>query len=272
MVCNFCSEFARIPVRELRSSPCINHVHKTVIWTVRFWCNQSSPLHFIGEIGGTQAILSNAVGHDVNVKTKLSGMCVAVLCAFPVALIPCAAALADESAAHLAIENPAELSKDEASALYRALKKQMDRGYATAHLDQLMNYQSWPLYNDAPYISATHGQRYVNSYANRMAHNYGTLTAGDVMPRGSVLAKDSMTVTDEGKVYPGALFVMEKLPEGASPETADWRYIMVMPDGSLFGDTMGDRADSVAYCHRCHEVAADRDYTFFVPEEYRTEK
>ncbi|WP_170603136.1 cytochrome P460 family protein [Ruegeria arenilitoris] len=171
--------------------------------------------------------------------------------------------------AHLAIENPADLSKEDALEHYMSLSRRMDRGYAAAQLDLLLNYQAWPLFNDAPYISATHGQRYVNSYANRMAHNYGTLQEGEVLPVGSVLAKDSMTVTDEGHVHPGAMFVMEKLAAGASPDTADWRYIMVMPDGSLFGDTMGSRAEAVAYCHDCHEAVADRDYTFYVPEEYR---
>ncbi|SDX45667.1 Cytochrome P460 [Ruegeria halocynthiae] len=173
--------------------------------------------------------------------------------------------------AHLAIENPANLSKEDAQSHYRSLSRRMERGYAAAQLDLLMNYQAWPLFNDAPYISATHGQRYVNSYANRMAHNYGTLQEGEVLPVGSVLAKDSMTVTDEGNVHPGALFVMEKLPAGSNPDTADWRYIMVMPDGSLFGDTMGFRASEVEYCHVCHEAVADRDYTFYVPEEYRVE-
>lgn len=171
--------------------------------------------------------------------------------------------------AHLAIENPAELSKDEAQAHYRSLKRRMSRGYAAAQLDVIRNYQSWPLFNDAPYISATHGQRFVNSYANRMAFNYGTLQDGETLPAGSVLAKDSMTVTDEGRVHPGAMFVMEKLPQGTNPETADWRYIMVLPDGSLFGDTLGARAGAVAYCHECHEQVADRDYTFFVPEEFQ---
>lgn len=171
--------------------------------------------------------------------------------------------------AHLAIENPADLSKDEARQHYRSLTRRMERGYAAAQLDLILNYQNWPLFNDAPYISATHGQRYVNSYANRLAHNYATLQEGEVLPVGSVLAKDSMTVTDEGKVYPGAMFVMEKLPAGTNPGTADWRYVMVMPDGSLFGDTMGFRAGAVAYCHECHEAVADRDYTFYVPEEFR---
>lgn len=171
--------------------------------------------------------------------------------------------------AHLAIENPAELTKDEARGHYKSLARRMARGYAAAQMDLIRNYQNWPLFNDAPYISATHGQRFVNSYANRMAHNYATLQEGEVLPVGSVLAKDSMTVTDEGNVHPGALFVMEKLPAGTNPDTADWRYIMVMPDGSLFGDTMGNRADAVAYCHVCHEAVADRDYTFYVPDEFQ---
>lgn len=179
-----------------------------------------------------------------------------------------AAAQSESESAHLAIENPAELSKEEALSIYASLKRRMARGYAAAQMDLLRNYQNWPLFNDAPYISATHGQRFVNSYANRMAHNYGTLQEGEQLPMGSVLAKDSITVTDEGNIHPGALFVMEKLAQGASPDTADWRYIMVMPDGSLFGDTMGDRANVVTYCHDCHAAVADRDYTFFVPEEY----
>ncbi|MCG7520585.1 cytochrome P460 family protein [Ruegeria sp. Ofav3-42] len=199
-------------------------------------------------------------------KTLFSKFLLALLSAGLAAAV--AKAQSTDEDAHLAIENPAELSKEEALRIYKSLQRRMDRGYAAAQLDLLMNYQAWPLFNDAPYISATHGQRYVNSYANRMAHNYGTLEEGEKLPMGSVLAKDSVTVTDEGNVHPGALFVMEKLPEGVSPETADWRYIMVMPDGSLFGDTMGARAGAVAYCHECHEAVADRDYTFFVPEEY----
>ncbi|MEO1107020.1 MAG: cytochrome P460 family protein [Pseudomonadota bacterium] len=178
-------------------------------------------------------------------------------------------AKADDRDAHITIENPADLNKDEAEEIYQSLSRRLARGYAGAQLDLIRNYQSWALFNDAPYVSATHGQRYVNSYANRMAHNYGTLQDGDVLPAGSVLAKDSMTVTDEGKIFPGAMFVMEKLPQGTNPATADWRYIMVLPDGSLYGDTTGSRPNQVVYCHECHEQVAERDYTFFVPEEYQ---
>lgn len=174
--------------------------------------------------------------------------------------------------AHIAIDNPATLSKEEALRVYSELTDQMYKGYTSSRLDIISNYQDWPKYNDAPYISATHGQRYVNNYANNIARTYGILNDGGKLAAGSVLAKDSMTITVENRILPGALFVMEKLPEGGSPQTADWRYIMVMPDGSLFGDTAGSRSKTVVYCHDCHKAMASRDFTFYVPEDYRIGK
>ena len=185
------------------------------------------------------------------------------------ALFSAQAAAQDEGVdSHITLDNPAVLSKAAAEDLYEDLKTAMAAKYELSQLTEIENYQTWPRFNVAPYISATHGNRYVNSYANAAAVNYATLLPGDRLPAGSVLAKDSITVTDDGRVFPGALFGMEKLTEGASPETADWRYFMVIPDGSLFGDTSGDNPQLMTYCHDCHESVADRDYTFFVPETY----
>ncbi|WP_298963617.1 cytochrome P460 family protein [uncultured Roseibium sp.] len=170
---------------------------------------------------------------------------------------------------HIAIENPAELTGAEASAIYDDLKDRLAASYAMSQLKEIEEYQSWPLFNTAPYISATHGQRYVNNYANAIASNYADLEEGELLPAGSILVKDSITVTDDGRVFPGALFGMEKLASGTSPETADWRYFMVIPDGSIYGDTMGANPDLMTYCHVCHEAVAERDYTFFVPEDFR---
>ena len=62
---------------------------------------------------------------------------------------------------------------------------------------------------------------------------------------------------------------MEKLKPGSDPENADWRYVEIMPDGTYLGDTMGDNADEVAFCHTCHKAMASRDFLFFVPRKYR---
>ena len=175
-------------------------------------------------------------------------------------------------AAHLAIKNPAILGTSEINAVYDSLKERMAGGYALSKLPEIKNYQNWKLFNSEPYISATHGQRYVNNYANKLVTNYGELKKGETYPVGAVFAKDTITVTSQKKTFPGAIFIMEKLAAGKSPETADWRYVMVLPDGSMFGDTTGDEPEEVEYCHACHNQKSREDYVFFVPEKYRASK
>jgi hypothetical protein len=63
---------------------------------------------------------------------------------------------------------------------------------------------------------------------------------------------------------------MEKMSAGFSSETRDWRYTMIMPDGSLLGTTGGDGSERMVFCASCHETAgAGQDYLFFVPEAFR---
>ncbi len=171
--------------------------------------------------------------------------------------------------AHVTIENPAELTKEQASKIYDKLKKRMAESYTLAGQSEIKDYQSWTKYNSSPFLSATHGQRFVNNYANKIGHDYGSLKKGQSLPKGTVLAKDSITITADGKTFMGAMFVMEKLAKGTNPKTADWRYIMIIPDGSVYGDTLGSEPDQVQYCHTCHKAKAKTDYIFFVPEDYR---
>ena len=90
------------------------------------------------------------------------------------------------------------------------------------------------------------------------------------MPEGSVLAKDSFEVTELGDVITGPLSLMEKMQYGFNAESRDWRYTLIMPDGSLFGTTKGEGSERVIFCMECHiTVGADQDHLFFVPEEYR---
>lgn len=166
---------------------------------------------------------------------------------------------------HLKIENPAELTPAEALSIYQSIAIELSRGYATSKDEVAKTYRKWQLFNTAPYRSATHGNRYVNNYANE--NSYGK--PGTVMPPGTIVAKDSFTVTAESVAFGGALFLMEKLAPGASPENGDWRYTMIMPDGSVLGDSRGENPDQVKFCHDCHVAKANNDYLFFVPEAYR---
>lgn len=170
---------------------------------------------------------------------------------------------------HFKIKNPARLTAAESLSVYDKVLEQMIKGYGTSGDPTAKNYSSWRRYNSAPYNSSTHGNRYVSNYGNARAVRYGKLKKGEKLPVGSIIAKDSFTVTKNKSVFAGALFLMEKLPEGRSPNTGDWRYQMIMPDGSLFGDTEGAAAKEVAFCHGCHAIRKDSDYLYFMPEKFR---
>ncbi len=170
---------------------------------------------------------------------------------------------------HLKIERPAHLSTADALAIYAEIADQMVIGYGVADNPAAGEYRKWRLYNNAPYRSATHGNRYVNNYGNGLTDDYVKMDSTVRMPAGAVLAKDSFTVTADGDVFGAPLFLMEKLAADTSPATNDWRYVMILPDGSLFGDSQGEAADKVGFCHACHRSVEKTDNLFFVPKKYR---
>ena len=57
---------------------------------------------------------------------------------------------------------------------------------------------------------------------------------------------------------------------GFNADSDDWRYTMIMPNGSVFGTTNGKGSDKVAFCIGCHQsVTPDQDNVMLLPEEYR---
>ncbi len=175
---------------------------------------------------------------------------------------------------HLRLGDPGALPPARAEAIYQGVKGAMADGYAPSRDPIAKNYPRWRRFNVAPYLSATHGNRYANNFANDKAvrAGYGRLKAGQKMPPGAVVVKDSYTVTKEGEVFPGALFIMEKLAPGRGPDTGDWRFVQILPDGSYIGDTTGDSPEDVAFCFTCHKAMAGVDYLFFLPEAYRSKR
>ncbi len=170
---------------------------------------------------------------------------------------------------HFKVERPADMFPNTAETVYQNIRAEMAAGYVLARMPELRNYLSWRRFNKAPYRSATHGARYVNNYANRIGEGYGAFEAVGRLPGGTILVKDSFTATADGGIYPGPMFVMEKMAAGFNPESGNWRYSMIMPDGSLFGETNGVNSRSVAFCIGCHATRADTDHLFFLPQEYR---
>lgn len=170
---------------------------------------------------------------------------------------------------HFRVDRAAALDDDAARDIYNRLRGGMAKGYALSGNPTAKNYKSWKRYNSAPYGSSTHGNRFVNNYANAKAAAYGKYEAAGKLPPGAVIAKDSFMVADDGAVAPGPLFIMEKMPEGFSYVSGDWRYTMIMPDGSVFGATLGANANRVEFCIGCHLAQEKVDHLYFLPEKWR---
>lgn len=170
---------------------------------------------------------------------------------------------------HFRLKNPANVSNKQAENIYANLRKSMARGYASSGLKPAKSYQKWQRYNTVPFQSAAHGRRLVNHYANAKAHAYGKYENAGILPVGSIVAKDNITVMDENKIYAGALLLMEKMPSGFNYVSGDWRYTMVMPDGSVFGITNGAGSAKVKFCIGCHLAVEHQDHLHFPPDKYR---
>ena len=87
---------------------------------------------------------------------------------------------------------------------------------------------------------------------------------------GALLAKDSFTVSGDGKIVVGLLFLMQKMPAGSNKTSLDRKYSMIKPDGKVFGATGGKNSAAMNFCYECHNaVAPDQDAVMLLPEEFR---
>jgi len=170
---------------------------------------------------------------------------------------------------HTRLRDPERISAQEAERIYDIALPSLLRGYASSGDESAAVYRTWKRFNTTPYLSATHGNHYVNNYANSLASAYGRYEEAGRLPEGSVLAKDSFSVTHSGEILLGPLFLMEKMSAGFSPVTGEWRYSEVTPDGNLIGRTGGPDAQRVEYCISCHLARESFDHLYFVPEDRR---
>lgn len=179
---------------------------------------------------------------------------------------------------HFRVGDVADLEAREAARIYEIVKGALALGYSASGFEGTASYQALPRYNDAPYVSATHGNHYVNNYANEIAVDYGKFEQAGTLPRGSIVFKDSFTVTEARQSFSdaasrqitlGPLFVMRKMEAGFNPVTGDWQYIQIQPDGEILGMTHGKGSERVEYCIACHLARVQNDHLYFVPEARR---
>jgi hypothetical protein len=170
---------------------------------------------------------------------------------------------------HYRLRDPKLLDPERAEEIYGIARQAMAAGYLLSGLGVARDYQDWRRYNSAPYLSATHGNHFLNNYANPIAIAYGDYEGAGRLPVGAVIAKDSFAVTDSGGILLGPLFIMEKMPRGFSYVSGDWKFTLVKPDGTLFGETNGPGTERVEYCITCHLARERFDHLYFIPKAFR---
>lgn len=168
---------------------------------------------------------------------------------------------------------PAEIGPEEAQRLYDCIESALVETYRDIEgVPGVPDYRGWAVVSSTPFISSTHGHDVINHIANPAARPLYTRwegMQGRTMPVGAILAKESFEVTDSGAVEVGPLSLMEKAPPGTSPDTEDWIYTRIYPDGRVqrTGAAGGQYLD---FCHDCHSATADHfDALFFPPEKSR---
>ncbi len=131
---------------------------------------------------------------------------------------------------------------------------------APASDDSWSDWKSWTNVSPGPWISPTHGKRFVEIYVNEVAlEAYKSKEAE--MPVGSIVVKPSWANEDGAPGADGPLFIMEKMPSGFAPDSEDWFYGFQWPDPpekwkKKLGSNVDWRSPSekIEYCSDCHDV------------------
>ena len=144
-----------------------------------------------------------------------------------------------------------ELTGEEAQAVYECLKDSLQAGYAEGDKRWIpaafvTDYSGWTAASKFPAAPGFHGSRFLVTYVNETGADAYLSYGEDAIPAGTVIAKESFSVNDDGKAAPGPLFIMEKVAEGTSPQTMDWYYMMVSPSGAP------QAVNVYTACNECH--------------------
>ena len=183
-------------------------------------------------------------------------------------LAACAAPTADNGSCKVG-KSGDELSYEEANAVYECIADALHAGYKTGdkrwvNADFVNNYRSWTYAATLPANPGFHSDRFLLTWVNQTgAAEYLKYAENPNMPAGSVLVKESFSVTEAGDVEKGPLFIMEKVAAGTSPNTGDWFYSMVAPGGAPVA------VNVKAACSTCHEGFAEQGNMGYPVEEVR---
>lgn len=148
-----------------------------------------------------------------------------------------------------------ELTGAEAQTVYDCLAEALHDGYTTGAkqwipADKVEDYRNWQRASSFPAAPGFHGNRFLSTWVNAVgADAYMQYAEDPAIPAGTWIAKESFSVSDAGVASPGPLFLMQKVETGTSPETDDWYYMAVAPNGTPMA------VEVISACSDCHQGA-----------------
>lgn len=174
------------------------------------------------------------------------------------------AALA-EDCTNVGVQSAWDLEDAQIVDLYACLEAKMAAGYAKGGDAVGSAYRAWTVTSTRPAVAGPHSNRLLQTFANDIAaEQYLKFEdEGVVMPVGSILAKESISFSKKKKTArPGPLFIMTKMETGSIPETDDWLYAGVQPNGKPMKFKQ-------SFCHDCHSAYSDQDSLAYPLEDVR---
>jgi len=145
-----------------------------------------------------------------------------------------------------------EITGDEAQKVYECIADDLASGYQAGAKrwipkNFVANYRSWTKASAFPAAPGFHGGRFLVTWVNRTgAEAYKKYEEDPQIPAGTVIAKESFSVNDDGKVTKGPLFFMQKVAAGTSEVTMDWYYMAVASNGAPMA------VNVMNACSECH--------------------
>ncbi len=157
-----------------------------------------------------------------------------------------------------------DLEAEQIDALYDCIKGALLDGYRSGDNEVAKEYRDWGAAATAPRAPGPHGDRFLMTFVNAVGFDeYVKFAEEDVrMPQGTVIAKESFKLNKENKVRRGPLFIMTKAGDGEVPDTDDWVYWGVQPNGKPMRFKQ-------SFCHDCHGAFEGRDALGYPDEDVR---
>ena len=148
-----------------------------------------------------------------------------------------------------------ELSAEEIRYLYECLQPKLQQVYGQRDHEVGSAYSGWTAGSSRPAAPGVHSGQYLMTYVNDVGYEQYVQYKSDssTMPVGTVIAKESFTIKDSGKIKYGPLLIMSKVGD-SSAVTGGWEYSGVKPSGKVL------KVDGPGFCHACHQAYPTQDF------------